>query len=450
MTAFLTRHSKVLSGIGYLVLLAALVATSILAFQKRLPWQTAAEVTLDTRTPGLELNVHSDVKFQGLRVGEVRAITSDGTTARIRLALDDNALKYLPANVDAAIVPKTLFGEKFVDLRLPASPSTARLAPGDRITQSSTSVEISALFSRLVPVLRALHPDQLSLVLNGLAQALQGRGEVLARTLNQIQGFATALDPHLAALTHDIDQFARTADIYASGAPDLLRLMDAAAGISKELLVPQEQDFADLLDQAGVTSDDLRTLLARNSGNVARLSGRSRAVLALLDHYRTVLPCTLTGLHTLDTLGTRAIGGHGPFTNLTVDVFAANAPYVAPKDLPSRSTSEQNNANLPWVIPNWKPHCPVFSPENLALKPATPNEFPLQGTALNPPSAAGTSGRRSATIAPAPSSAAIQDARLALARALAAREMGVAPQEVPGFADLLLAPMLTDGEVRVR
>jgi phospholipid/cholesterol/gamma-HCH transport system substrate-binding protein len=438
----LRQHAKALSGVAYLVLIALLVWLCVAVYAKQLPWQGADTVTLSTTQPGLELNPHSDVKFQGLRVGEVRSITSDGRSATITMALEPRALKLLPANIDAAIVPKTLFGEKFVDLRLPSRPVTARLVAGGRIEQSTTSVEIGALFSKIVPVLNALKPEQLSIILNSLAQALDGRGATLASGLTQLQAFLTKVDPHLENFTHDIGAFARTADVYADSAPDLVRLLSASADISRELLVPQEQRFSSFLDQVTGTSGQVKDVLAENATNLIRLSGRSRDVLALLDEYSVALPCFLKGLHTFSILSDQAIGARGPFTNLIVDVASNNGPYKNPEDLPGTPTSDANNANLPAGIPGWKPHCPEFSDEVLALKDAGPNSMPLPGTAINAP---GSPARRATSAAP--SSAAVTEARNALARAVAARSLGVPVSQVPGYADLLVEPMLTDGEV---
>ncbi|MFL6108504.1 MAG: MCE family protein [Marmoricola sp.] len=431
-------HSKPLAGIAYIVLIALLVQLSIMAFNKQLPWQSAATVTLRTTTPGLELNPHSDVKFQGLRVGEVRKITSNGRTATIELALDKGKLGLIPANIDAAIVPKTLFGEKFVDLRLPDAPSTARLAAGGQISQSTTSVEIGALFSHVVPVLEALKPEQLSVILNSLAQALDGRGATLARSLNQLQAFLVKVDPHLNTFTRDIGQFAKTTEIYADSAPDLLKVLSASAGISRELLIPQEQKFGSFLDQVVTTSDDTKQVLQTNAENLIRISGRSRPVLALLDEYSKALPCFLTGLHRFGILSNQAIGARGPFTNLVIDVISNNDPYKNPADLPSNPNSDGNNANLPTGIPGWKPHCPEFSDEVLALKDAPTNSMPYIGQAIDPPGSA-----KQAPVSPA----AIAEAREALARAMAAQSLGVPQSQVPGYAGLLIGPLLSDGEV---
>ncbi|MCW2787103.1 MAG: hypothetical protein JWP74_3620 [Marmoricola sp.] len=437
------KHSKPLSGIAYIVLILLLVWTSILAFEKNLPWQSSASVTLTTTAAGLELNQHSDVKFQGLRIGEVRSISSNGREATIKLALDKNKLGLIPANIDAAIIPKTLFGEKFVDLRMPASPDSARLAAGGVIRQSTTSVEIGAVFNKLVPVLDALQPQKLSIILNSLAEALDGRGTELADSLNQFKSFLVKVDPHVDTFTHDISQFATTADIYANSAPDLLKLLSSAAGISRELLIPQQQQFGSFLDQVTATSAETKHVLAQNANNLIQLSGRSKAVLALLDQYSSALPCFLKGLHTFSILSNQSIGARGPFTNLIIDVISNNGPYKNPADLPSNPTSTGNNANLPTAVPGWAPHCPQFSDEVLALKDAAPNSEPLQGVPIDVPA-------KSAATATQPPSAAVQEARTALARALAAQSLGVPENQVPGFADLLVAPMLADGRVTAR
>ena len=184
------------------------------------------------------------------------------------------------------------------------------------------------------------------------------------------------------------------------------------------------------------TSGDTKQVLATNAENLIRLSGRSRAVLALLDEYSKALPCFLKGLHTFSILSNQAIGTRGPFTNLVIDVVSNNAPYTNPADLPKTDGNDANDDELPPGVPNWDPHCPRFSDEVLALKDVPPNSQPMDGTAIDPP------------VGPAPSAAAVSEARTAMARALAARSLGVPVDEVPGYAGLLLSPMLTEGEVQ--
>jgi len=439
------KHSSPLLGLAYLLVLALLVGTSIAAYNKALPWQGAVHVSLTTTTPGLELNPQSDVKLQGLRVGEVRSITSDGRGATIDIAIDKDKVDLIPANVDAAIVPKTLFGEKFIDLRVPSSPSTARLTSGSVIRQSTTSVEIGRLFGNLVPVLRTLKPDQLSVMLTSLADALDGRGAKIARTLNQLKELLDDVDPHLGVLAHDLQQLATVSDVYADAAPDLMRVLSATSAISSELLVPGEQHFQAFLDQVGVTADQTKDVLAENAEHLVTLSGEARPVLALLDEYSRALPCFLNALHTADILANQAAGGRGPFVNLTVDVITQQTPYRNPSDLPGRG-NDATDTRLPSQVPSWAPHCAKFAPYVYSLKDAPPYSLASPGTAIPPT----LGGQSSARVPAAPLDSAVAEARSALARALAAQLLGVAQDDVPPYAELLLDPMLAQGEVTVK
>ena len=71
------------------------------------------------------------------RGGGRRGASADG--ADIELALDPGMVDSIPTNVSARLLPKTLFGERFVSLELPEDPSPARLADGDVIGQDRTS-----------------------------------------------------------------------------------------------------------------------------------------------------------------------------------------------------------------------------------------------------------------------------------------------------------------------
>jgi phospholipid/cholesterol/gamma-HCH transport system substrate-binding protein len=410
------KHSRPLLGLAFLGLIALLVLTSVQTFRKAMPWQRSVHVTLTTATPGLELNPHSDVKLQGVLVGEVRSITSDGRAATVHIALDPDKVQLVPATVDAAIVPKTLFGEKFVDLRPRPEAGKVPITDGSVIRQSTTSVEIGELFSRLVPILRTLKPERVSVLLNSMAAALDGRGSSLAGTINRLDRFLGEVDPHVATLTHDLGQLARTADLYADNTPELLRILANSSAVSRDLLVPSEQKFRDLLDSVVTSATTTQKVLSQNAKQIITLTGRARPLLTLLDEYAVTLPCDLRALHVLGNLGNHATGARGGSFALTMDMIVQREPYRYPDDLPSNPRSDANNANLPSAVPDWRPHCPRLPRRVLALNDAAPNSQQPIGQTLT-----GAGSDDPATGA-----------------------------KLPGYAALLMAPLLADGKVRVR
>lgn len=443
-------HARPLLGLAYLLVLALLVALSIAVYEKALPWQRTERVSIVTSTPGLELNPHSDVKFQGVLVGEVRQVTSDGAEATIELAIDPDRLGIIPADVDAAIVPKTLFGEKYVDLRPRSESSSESLAAGAVIEQSRTSVEIGALYSRLVPLLRTLKPAELSVTLSNIARAVDGRGEQIARTLNQLQELLGELDPHLATLVHDLRQGAEVTDLYHRESDALLAVLDNSAAISTDLLVPREKSFAAFLDVLTETTDKLEDVLAENAATLVQLTGRQRPVLALLDEYSSMLPCFVDALALADRAAVNAGPARGPYANLGIDMIVHQRPYTYPDDVPGGPGNDANDHVLPDWAPSWQPHCPEAAPWLLEIGFPEAGSQPGQGTAQTWEPSSTTTQTADRTWSRSERDAALDEARLALARAIAAQRLQVAQDQVPTYAVLLAAPLLVDGEAEAR
>ena len=93
------------------------------------------------------------------------------------------------ATSSVEILPTTLFGQKFISFVMPDDPSEASLEDGDVIPQDrvDTNVELSQILADLFPLLRAVRPADLNMTLNALATALEGRGEQLGETLDDLQ-----------------------------------------------------------------------------------------------------------------------------------------------------------------------------------------------------------------------------------------------------------------------
>ena len=91
-------------------------------------------VSLKTGTIGLQLPDKADVKVRGVLVGQVMKVESKGDgAANSSSASSPDKIKTIPSNVTAAILPKTLFGEKYVELNIPSDPSSKSLQAGDKI-----------------------------------------------------------------------------------------------------------------------------------------------------------------------------------------------------------------------------------------------------------------------------------------------------------------------------
>src|SRR5262249_4505574 len=169
----------------------------------------------------------ADGKVGGVAVGEVGQIPADGTGAKLELAIQPDMVNQIPANVTAEMLPTTLFGERYVDLVMPATPTQARLTAGTVITQdhAADAVELERVLNNLFKLLRASEPDKLSITLTALAQGLRGHGKELGQTLVALNAYLAKYNQHLPALDNDIRELARYARNLNQAAPDLVQAL---------------------------------------------------------------------------------------------------------------------------------------------------------------------------------------------------------------------------------
>ncbi|MEO5708570.1 MAG: MlaD family protein, partial [Nocardioidaceae bacterium] len=107
-------------GVGFLLLLVGFAYLTYGIFSKS--FVSYDDVTLKASKIGLQLPARADVKIRGVRVGEVLAAEPRGGQVDLKLGLYPSQAHIIPENVTARILPKTLFGEKYVALQVPSDP----------------------------------------------------------------------------------------------------------------------------------------------------------------------------------------------------------------------------------------------------------------------------------------------------------------------------------------
>ena len=114
----------------------------------------------------------------------MRKIDASTEGATIQLAINPAYLSEIPADVTARLLPKTLFGERYVALQLPPNPGSRHLADGDVIGQDRTSnaIELQKVIDDTLPLLKAVQPQDLAFTLGAIADALRGRGNSIGTT----------------------------------------------------------------------------------------------------------------------------------------------------------------------------------------------------------------------------------------------------------------------------
>jgi phospholipid/cholesterol/gamma-HCH transport system substrate-binding protein len=285
-------HPRFLGVVFIGLLILAVWAVSAAFGQK---FTSFDHVALKTDTIGLQLPSRADVKVRGVIVGEVLKAESNGDGATLDLGIKPDSIKQIPRNVTAAILPKTLFGEKYVELNIPKDPSSTALSSGDEIDQTKLPIEVEKVLSDLYPLLRTVQPAELNYTLNALADALEGRGTKLGETFTTLDGYLKRMNPQLPALVDDFKLLARVADTYADVMPDLAATLRNTVKTGNTLVSKQQKLHAFLQDTTAF-SDTATQFLDANGENIIKLGQLSQPILALLARYSGTFPCMLEGI----------------------------------------------------------------------------------------------------------------------------------------------------------
>ena len=316
-----------LSGVAFLLVIAGLVYLTVLLYQKA--FTPVVHVTLKANRIGNQLSAPADVKIRGLVVGEVRAVHSTGDGATIDLALQPDKVRMIPSNISAALLPKTLFGEKFVDLVLPAQTSPRHVREGDVIGQdrSSTALETEKVLDDLLPVLQSLRPAELSMTLNALSAALRGRGNKLGNNFARTGIYLRQLNPELPRLAQDMQGLADFTNNTADATPDLLRVLDNFSANSRNL-VQEKGSLDSFLRTTNTFSVSAQSLLAQNEQRFISLASASLPSLNLYAQYSPEFPCLASGLAAYEPIVEKTFGGSQPGLHITLELNRDRGGYV--------------------------------------------------------------------------------------------------------------------------
>lgn len=326
------EHLRLLvAGVVFLTSIAVLIGLSIGVYNKT--FATVTMITVKADRAGLQLAKFGDVRLNGVLVGEVRDIDQDGQEASIRVALQPDAAAQIPENAGVQILPTTLFGQKYLSFVMPQARGGESLGEGSVIPSSrvEVNVELSRILADLFPLLRAVRPADLNMTLNALATALEGRGEQLGQTLEDLDAYLGDITDLLPTLREDLVLLAEVADSYDVAAPDLLATLDNLTVTAKTVTQKQREIDVFFSDVSGLARTSTR-LLADNEANLVRVGEVTAPVLDLLATYSPQFPCLVRGAAKYKPLLAKTFAGNE--IRQYVEVFTPQYRAYGPQDIP--------------------------------------------------------------------------------------------------------------------
>ena len=425
-----------LLGLLFVVVILAGLVLAVMVYQKKFTPVVMVQLTADSI--GNQLLPQSDVKLNGLIVGEVRSISDSDGKAKLALALDPDKAPLIPSNVTARFLPKTLFGEKYVALVMPDNRDTP-ITGGDMIKQdtSQATVEVQRVLDDLLPLLRAVPPQELSATLGAMAQALDGRGKQLGQNLTQLNTLVSSLNKQLPALKADISGLADFSDIYTAATPDLLSAL-ANLTTTTNTVVDQRSNLDNLYSTLTGTSANLTGFLNANGANIIRLSTDSTSTLQVLARYAPDYQCTFENFTKLIPNINQAVGAgtDRPGLRLKLEVTKSRGKYMPNQDEPN-------------ITDNRGPRCyPIVDPK-VGNFPQYPGGPVADGSA-HPPSSNPDYQASALPLGATGLGLAGSTAEQGMLASIFSQTTGTAPEQVPGWSALVAAPALRGHEVTVQ
>ena len=338
-------------GLIFYVVIISLVALSILIFRGTFEKHTM--VSLTATSAGNALVPRADVKARGVVVGQVDSITPlpDGKV-NVELAMNPDLIGELPANVTARVLPKTLFGERFVSLQIPEQPEGGALAGGDTIyvDAKGNAPEVEDLFDALLPILEAVPPERLNATLTSVNAALGGRGQELKTTISQLNDIFGALNENMPALQGTLEGLASFSQTYSEALPNIIDGLDNLR-VTNRTIVDRQGDLRTLISTLGVAAVDTTKFLQTNRKDLINLFVDSETALVQLARQSPVFGCTFNNFATTIPKVSPIVGKGTENPGVRV-----NLQFVNPR---GRYLPNQDEPRIWWVDPPARCYAPA-------------------------------------------------------------------------------------------
>ncbi len=311
------RAIHTLTGAIALMLFAAVVYVGVL-YTNGDRFKSLRSVYASFDAAGQGLQARSDVKIHGVTIGSVKFVKLVNGRALVKMEIDRN--QQVPVDSTARIKPKTLFGEKFVDIA-PANTQVELNGPflkdGATIakTDPTRGTELEDVLAAAYPVLAKIDPNQLTTVLDTLAQAGQGEGPAINRQLGNFQQLADVAAAHDLDTAQLLSDFALLSNSLANDSSSIVALAK-----SLNVVLPQVDargdEITSILSNLSRVSNDTANLLDANRATQDKLILEGGQVLSTLVPRLNEVDPTVVGIRQFVQMLTEI--GHVPYGQGTV------------------------------------------------------------------------------------------------------------------------------------
>ncbi|MDI9882827.1 MCE family protein [Streptomyces sp. HNM0645] len=275
-------RTTLLRGAALVTALALVAACAVALWPRKDPVRVTA---FFPRTVGIYPG--SDVRVLGVRIGEVAEITPEGR--RVRVVLEYDAGRKVPAGARAAIINSSVVSDRYVQL-LPVYRGGPVMRGGDVIPERRTAVpvELDRVFDSLHTTSEALGPrgangdGALSRLLGVSADNLQGQGGAIHRSVEDLSRAVTTLSDGRQDLFSTVRNLQVFTAALAADDKNVRSFNDSLAKVAGQLAA-ERKDLAAALRHLGAALADVSDFVRANKRSLAsNVEGLSKVTKVLV------------------------------------------------------------------------------------------------------------------------------------------------------------------------
>ncbi|MGW5647850.1 MCE family protein [Saccharopolyspora sp. NPDC003752] len=278
------RRRNVLAVRGFVALLVLFVAATATVLGGAGAFRSDPEVTTVLPAAAGLIRPETPVQYRGVRVGRLAGVEPGSGGSRLTLRLDPDELAAIPGDVRVRLMPRTVFGDQYLDLVAPESPGGTALAAGAEVPadDSRPTTQLYHAYTRLYELVDSLQPARLQVALSALAEALRGRGAQLGGVLDDAAQLTAG--PAFDDLGEDVHALSVLGADIAAATPDAVRALDDAVALSGTI-VQRKQAIGDLLGAGLAFTDRSQRFVDENAQRIIHIVRATDPIAEVVGRY---------------------------------------------------------------------------------------------------------------------------------------------------------------------
>ncbi|RJQ67155.1 MCE family protein [Pseudonocardiaceae bacterium YIM PH 21723] len=318
---------------GIIATATVLAVGLLIASIRGLALLTDPTVTAVVPSNGGPVKLLSAVQYKGVVVGNVIGVKSDPENQRVTMSIKGSEAEQISQSVKARILPRTLFGDTYIDLVGDTGSGGSRL-DSDTVLAADTSQETFQFydaFNRLSTLLTAIEPAQLTAALTAVAGALKGNGEKIGKTIDGFGRLTEYWEPKVDSTLDLTTPVATLTERVAQASPDLMGTFRNAVNLSHTMVEKKESIkglFAGSVNLTGMGN----AVVLDNKDRVIHLVKYGKPATDALAAHPDGLPGVADGIMAWFNSWGAFLGNKGKDGNADADFTASRMLPYGPSD----------------------------------------------------------------------------------------------------------------------